>query len=166
MYQIGDTIIYTTYGICKVANIVQKEFNGQVTNYYLLTPLVGMKALLQVPVDSPVAKEKLRPILSEHEIYSLIEQIPTVKPYWIDNENERKKHFSNILRCGKRIEVIGIIKSIYEHQKELKERGKKLHACDEQYFKDAEKIIYEEIAYVLNIKKSDVVNFIISNIES
>ena len=89
-------------------------------------------------------------------MFELINQIPEIAPYWIDNENERKKHFSSIIRSGQRADIIAIIKSIYEHSKGLKEKGRKLHACDEISCKDAEKLIYEEFSYVLDIEKKDV----------
>ncbi len=165
MYNIGDIIIYTTYGLCKIDNLVQKEFNGKIMDYYILKPLNDAKASLQIQVDNPITQEKIRTLLSKKEIMQLIHDIPLVEPYWIENENERKRHFSNILRFGKRIEIIAIIKSIHEHQKLLKEKGRKLHACDEQYFKDAEKIIYEEFSYVLNIDKREVASFITNEIE-
>ena len=165
MYSIGETIIYTTYGLCKVDNIVQKEFNNELHDYYILKPLHDAKASLQVQVNNPITAEKLRSILSADEVLALIKQIPQIEPYWIENENERKRHFSNILRSGTRVEIIGIIRSINEHHQKLKERGKKLHACDEQYYKDAEKIIYDEFAYVLNINKYEVKDYINKELE-
>lgn len=165
MYSIGQIIIYTTYGICRIDSIIQREFNGQVMDYYILTPLNGTKASLQVQVNNPVTLEKLRALLSKEELEELIVQIPFIEPYWIENENERKKHFATILRSGKRSEIIGIMRSIYNHQTQLKDRGKKLHACDEQYLKDAEKIIYEEMSYVLNIEKSSVNQFLSTQFE-
>lgn len=165
MYNIGDTIIYTTYGLCRIESLIQKEFNGKIMDYYILKPLNDAKASLQIQVDNPITKEKLRTLLNKDEILRLIQEIPLVEPYWIENENERKKHFSTILRIGKRIEIIAVIKSIYEHQRMLKEKGRKLHACDEQYFKDAEKIIYEEFSYVLKVDKKEIADYITNEIE-
>lgn len=165
MYSIGETIIYTTYGICRVEDIVQKEFNKELHDYYILRPLHDPKACLQVQVNNPVTQEKLRAILNKNEVFDLIKQIPQILPYWIENENERKRHFSGILRSGTRVEIIGIIRSIYEHHQKLKERGKKLHACDEQYYKDAEKIIFDEFAYVLDINHLEVKEFIINELD-
>ena len=87
-----------------------------------------------------------------------------IEPYWIENENERKRQFSDILRTGTRPQIIGIIRSVYEHSKGLKDKGRKLHACDEQACKDAEKIIYEELSYVLEIERSKILDFIISEV--
>ena len=60
--------------------------------------------------------------------------------------------------------LLGVNFILWHHQK-LKERGKKLHACDEQYYKDAEKIIYDEFAYVLDINRLDVKDFITNELE-
>lgn len=43
--------------------------------------------------------------------------------------------------------------------------GKKLHACDERFFRDAEKMLYEEFAAALNIDKEGVLPFILSKIK-
>lgn len=165
MYNVGDTIIYTTCGLCRIDALIQREFNGEIKNYYILKPLNDSKTSLQVQVDNPVTKEKLKTLLKKDDILNLIQKMPLVEPYWIENENERKRHFATVLRSGKRDEVLGVIKSIYEHQKLLKERGRKLHACDEQYYKDAEKMIYEEFSYVLKIEKQDIASFIFSQME-
>ncbi len=165
MYSVGDTIIYTTYGICKIVDQIQREFNGQLKNYYILRPIHDPKASLQVQVDNPLTNEKIKVLLTKDEIYSLIGTIPTLKSYWIENENERKKQFSSILRSGERCEIIRIIRSIYDHQIELKERGRKLHACDEQYFKDAQKMIDEELNYVLENNPKSILDYIIDELE-
>ncbi|MBE6138092.1 MAG: CarD family transcriptional regulator [Erysipelotrichaceae bacterium] len=165
MFQVGDTIIYTTYGICRIDDCVKKEFNGEIKDYYILKPLNDSKASLQIQVDNPITREKLRSILSENEALELISNVPSIEPYWIENENERKRHFSTILRCGHRNEIIAIIKSIFEHSKGLKDKGRKLHACDEQYCKDAEKIIYEELAYVLKKEKREIQDIFIENLK-
>lgn len=166
MYSVGETIIYTTYGVCKVADTVKKEFNGEIQDYYLLVPIKDPKATVFVPANNPVAVRKLHNLLSREEIEALIEKIPEVESNWIDNENERKKVYAEIVRFGTRLELISVIKSIYYHQKSLKEKNKKLHMCDEQYFKEAQGLIYEEFSYVLNVPKDEIVTYITNIIEN
>lgn len=164
MYKSGDIIIYTTYGLCRVDDIIERMFNNELRQYYILKPLNDPKASLQIQTDNPITISKIKNVLLPNEALDLIHQIPFIKPYWIDNENERKRHFSDILRTGSRHEMIGIIKSVNEHSKGLKDKGRKLHACDEQSCKDAEKIIYEELSYVLGIERNQILNFILSEI--
>lgn len=42
---------------------------------------------------------------------------------------------------------------------------KRLHISDESFLKDAEKLLYEEFAHVLNITKDQVLPFIMRQIE-
>lgn len=160
MYNIGEIIIYTTYGVCKIEDITSQTFNGETKSYYILKPINDQKSLLQLQSDNPIVLSKLRHLLSVDGIFELIHSMPLIETYWIDNDNERKKHFSNIIKSGSRAETIAVIKSINEHHANLKERGRKLHASDEQYLKDAEKLIYDEISYVLGIERKLVPTFI------
>ena len=53
----------------------------------------------------------------------------------------------------------------YLRQQQQIANGKKLHISDERFFKDAEKIITEEIAYIFSITKESVHDFIVNNIK-
>ncbi len=163
MFNVGDTIVYTTCGLCKIDEITKKVFNGEVREYYILKPLSDSRSTLQVQVDNPVTNMKLKNLLSRKEISDIISEIPNVKPYWIENENERKKVFSEIIRTGERIKILGVMISIIEHSKGLKDKGRKLHACDETYLNDATKLISEEFSYVLEMSKEDI-NLYLKNI--
>lgn len=156
MFNVGDTIVYTTCGLCKIDRITKKVFNGEEREFYILKPLSDSRSTLQVQVDNPVTNIKLKTLLSRKEISDIISEIPNVKPYWIENENERKKVFSEIIRTGERIKILGVMISIIEHSKGLKDKGRKLHACDETYLNDARKLISEEFSYVLEMSKEDI----------
>lgn len=84
---------------------------------------------------------------------------------WIDNDNLRKERYKGILRDGNRQEIMQLIRTLYLHQLKLKEEGKKFHASDDKFYKDAERILYEEFAYVLNISEEEVVPFICQEID-
>ncbi len=160
MFNVGDIIIYTTTGLCRIDSLIKKEFNGQIKDYYILKPLNDNRSVLQVQVDNPITQIKLKTLLSKDEIMETIAKLPVLEPYWIENENERKKTFSEILRNGERLEILKLIKSILEHHKGLKEKGRKLHACDEQYLKDGKKLIAEEFSYVLNMDRPSFEEYI------
>ena len=156
MFNVGDTIVYTTCGLCRIDRITKKVFLGEEKEFYVLKPLSDQRSTLQVQVDNPVTNIKLKTLLSRKEISDIISEIPNVKPYWIENENERKKVFSEIIRTGERIKILGVMISIIEHSKGLKDKGRKLHACDETYLNDAKKLISEEFSYVLEMSKEDI----------
>ncbi|MGM9970233.1 MAG: CarD family transcriptional regulator [Anaeroplasma sp.] len=158
MFEIGDVVIYTTYGICKITEQISRNFNGQDNDYFVLVPLSEAKTQLTIPVNNPITLARLHSLLSRDEIISIIDQIPFLEAYWVENDNERKKIFAEIIKSGNRIETIKLIKSIKNHQLSLKNKSRKLHASDEQSMKDAEKLIIDEFAYVLNIDKKELYN--------
>ena len=55
---------------------------------------------------------------------------------------------------------------IDQQKLKLKEAGKKLHTSDEQFFREAEKVIYDEFALVLNLRYDEVLPFIVKEISN
>jgi CarD family transcriptional regulator len=107
----------------------------------------------------------MRRLLSEDEIYSLIRSMPDEDTIWIDNETARKEQYRAILSDGDRLQLMRLIKTLFLRERELKEVGKKLYAIDERFMREAEKMLYEEFAHVLNIKPDQVVPLISEQIE-
>ena len=62
---------------------------------------------------------------------------------------------SNKSQCHRLVTIL-----IYTEQEKRKEQGKKLHQADEQIFRRAETLLYNELALVLDIKPEQVVPFI------
>ena len=160
MFQISDVVVYTTYGICRVENIIDINFNGNLTKYYVLVPLSEAKTELTIPVDNPITNARLHELLSEDEITEIIDEIPYLEPFWIPNDNERKKAFNEIIKKGNRKDTLQMLRSVKKHQLSLKDKVRKLHACDEQVMHDAEKLIVDEFSYVLKKDKVEVYNVV------
>lgn len=165
MYQINDTVLYGTHGVCQIAEITQQSFGNPTKTYYVLKPVHNPSSTIYVPVDSEALTSKIRQVLSREEIYELIHSMPYEESYWIENEPERKERYREIIAKGDRHELIQMLKALYHHQQQQALRGKKLHAADERYFKEAEKLLYDEFALVLNIKPSQVLPFIMEQIQ-
>jgi len=83
-------------------------------------------------------KDKLRKILSSEQIYELIRAMPEEGSIWIEDENERKQKYKEIIQSGDRLELIRMIRTLYFHREELKEAGRKFHLCDEHFVEQVE----------------------------
>lgn len=165
MFKINDTVLYGIEGVCVITEITERQFKGQVMKYYVLKPVYHEGATVFVPVNNESLVAKMKKILSVDEIHQLIHDMPNEDLIWIDNDNQRKEKYREILRNGNRKDLTQLIRTIYLKQEELRKIGKKIHATDDNIFKEAEKILYEEFAYVLNIQKNEVVPFIFNQIE-
>lgn len=165
MFQVNDTIMYGTHGICEIIDITEKDFMGTKKEYYVLKPKNDMAATLFAPVNNEKIEGKMRRILSEQEIYQLIESMPYEEANWIEKENERKEQYKKIISRGNHIDLIKMIKALYLHKQEREADGKHLYLSDERFFKEAERILYDEFQYVLNVKREELMPLIFRKIE-
>ena len=163
IYNPGDVVIYGAEGVCKVVDITEKKFGNDMIKYYVLEKVGKKESLTYVPANNERSLSKMRHVLSQEELLHLFRD-DTQKLDWIVKDRDRQKAFKDIILFGNTRDLISVIKTIYIHQQELAAVGKKLHLCDERIIKDAEKIIREEIAYIFEIEKEEVHNFIVQNI--
>lgn len=167
MFQIGDTVLYGSDGVCTVSDITTRVFGKDKAEYYILTPIHQQRSVIYVPTASEKLLAKMRRVLSREEIKAIIDEVGTTDcQEWITDENARREHFKTILLSGDRRELMCMIKTIYHHGLTQKENGRKLHHTDEVMMKEAEKVLYDEFAYVLSMKPDDVLPFIIGEIEN
>ncbi|MDD3193516.1 MAG: CarD family transcriptional regulator [Oscillospiraceae bacterium] len=164
-YRIGDTVLYGVHGICKIEEQTQRKFGGKRQEYYILKPVYTPDSTIFVPVGNETLVSKMRRILSAGEIRALIQAMPDEHSAWIEDETIRKEQYREILARGDRVELVRLIKALYLHQKEQQQRGRRLHMTDERFMKDAEKMLYEEFAYVLKIRREQVLPFILDQVQ-
>jgi CarD family transcriptional regulator len=112
-----------------------------------------------------MATAKMRSILSVEEIHALIKAMPNENSIWIEDEFLRKTRYQEILADGNREELIKLVKTLYKQRQWQKNRGKRLHLIDEYFMKNAEKMLHEEFAHVLNISLDQVLPFILEQIQ-
>ena len=166
MFQINDVIIYGTQGVCRITEIEEKNVGGVKKNYYVLKPVQDNGSTIYAPTNNDAVLKKMRKLLSADEINHLIDSMPKEETYWISNENERREYFKQVIAGGDHLELIKMIKAIYLHKNERQASGKRLHATDERFFKDAEQILYNEFQYVLQLEnKAELLTYILSRVE-
>ena len=160
MYSIGDKIMYSSFGICKVTAIEKRNLTGEEQEYYILKLINSDKNIFYVPTNNDTALSKMHPICSKAEVDELISHMNSEGLIWIDNDIRRKEEYSRIIKDADNHEIIRLIKTLYLRRKELAESGKKLRSTDENYLSLAENMLFEEFAYALDIDKSEVVEYI------
>ncbi|MGN0474415.1 MAG: CarD family transcriptional regulator [Acutalibacteraceae bacterium] len=164
MLCIGDTVLFGTEGIFVIDRITQKEIGDKTADYYVLKSHDKDNSVIYLPLDNQMLIGKVRPLLTESEICALLVQVSDFDDIWIEDNKLRKEKFQNILQSGDREKLIRLAGTIYKHQQDMKLRHRKLSLSDERILKEAERIISIEFAYVLNIDRSDVPQYIQSHI--
>lgn len=166
MFKKDDIVMYGASGVCRIAGIMEKEFGGSLHSYYELHPVYDEKSTLFVPLENPALVEKMHQLLSSDDIEKLLADAPKQESRWIADEPARKQYYKEILERGDRKALLGAIQTLYRHQQACRESGKKIHVCDERFFKDAERILYDEFAYVLNLDRDKILGYILDKMEN
>lgn len=165
MYQIGETVLYGSEGICKITDIVSRTINKQKRSYYLLTSPAN-KIKILVPLDNQLSLSKIRSALTKDEIYKLIKSMPDNETISINDKNIRKKKYNEIIVKGDHKQLVKLIKTLYLKKQELQKQGKKFHLQDDYLLQAAEKMLFQEFSYTLAISPEEVIPFIIKKIET
>ncbi len=158
-FSIGELIIYGETGVCRVEDIVEKEFAGSVRPCYKLCPLY-QSCTIFTPADNE--NVYMRPILSCAEAESLIEGINTLNPeaYTTSSPRELSELYSKIIKRHDCTELVTLTLSIQKKKEKCIEQKKKLSAIDERFLKKAEDLLFGELAASLGIDKPSVREYI------
>ena len=159
MYQIGDQVVYGVHGVCRVANTQKQLVGKKLVTYLVLEPSGQEGSRYLVPTSNEAAMSKLRPILSPAELEALLRSSEIRNDKWIQEENLRKQTYRELIVSGDRAGLVGMIHTLYRHKKAQLQMGKKVHLADENFLRDAEKILVSEIAAVMGISMDDAKNY-------
>lgn len=164
MYKIGEVLMHPGSGVCKINGITEKEITrNDKRNYYVLNPVYGNeKTTIFLPVDNN--KINIRRLLSKEEIFDIIESVSTNEISWIDDDSKRQEEFSQIIREGDHKKIIELIIELHKHQKYCAQNGKKFRISDNKLLTDAEKMIHQEFAYLMDLQPDEVAQWIIDKL--
>lgn len=157
--QIGDCVHYGSHGVCRVCGRESKDFGRSKREYFALRPTGNENILLYLPVDAEPVKVKVRRLLSRQEIINLVhdDKEPAA---WISDSRLRREAWTKVLRSGDTAELIGMVRSLHAHEKELPE-GKQLPMSDQEMMQVAERQLYSEFSFVLKIQEEQVLPLIL-----
>ena len=160
MYQLGDRFMYGAHGVCEILDIEQKRIDKKDIEYYVLAPIGNAKACFYIPTNNPKALSKLSPLLTMSELKELLLEQAKGRDVWVNDENARKQRLKEVIASGDHAELIQWVRTLHIHRKKLVECGKKFHQIDENFLKDAEKILITEFSVILEIPEASVVQYI------
>ena len=163
MFSINDYVFYGTAGVCQITEIKPENFSGSQQDYYVLKPLHA-NSITYVSTTNETHLAKMRPVLTKSEIIDLIQCMPAIKIAWIKNDSERRLAFVEKLGSGKCRDLVSLAKALYLEKARKKDAGKRLSSSDLQIMSAAEKLLYEEFAFVLQINPDEVPTYIMERV--
>ena len=151
MYQIGDQVLYGIHGVCRVTELEKRMVDRKQRTYLVLEPEGQQGSRYLVPTHNEAAMSKLCPVLTGAELEELIRSPEIRRDRWIQDENQRKQVYRDLISSGDRSALMGMVCTLYRHKASQTAAGRKCHLCDENFLRDAEKLLSSEAALVLGI---------------
>lgn len=153
MFKKGEIVVYSATGVCSIEELCTKSFGSFSAEYYVLRPLMQKSATVFVPINNESLTRKIHPILSRSEFEQILNSSCVCEGVSTENEQERRQNFGAILESGDRAALINMVSELYNLKRRQQENGRRLHIADEKLLDCAENLLFEEIAYVLEMSK-------------
>ena len=149
MFQIGESVVYGTTGVCTISAIGPLSMHGvdRKQQYYTLQP-IHQEGAVYIPVDGEKLKTMRYP-LTKQQAEELLARIPDIAACEIQHFNykQRTDAFSAALHENRCESLIGIIKAV--SMKKQRFREKQQYNVDNNFMKRAMNLLCGELAYVL-----------------
>ena len=155
MYQIGQKIVYGIHGVCCIVDLEEKKIDRKTICYFVLEPIDQPGSRYYVPSENQAALAKLRPLSTKEELQSLL-TAPLDENVWIPDENRRKQYYRELVSSVNLKALIDMIRCLRLHRRQQMEQGRKFHQCDENFLRDAQKLLSTEITMVMGIPDDQV----------
>lgn len=165
MYKTGDQVVYSIHGVCSIVQIEERLIDRKKIEYYVLEPKDQSGAKFYVPINNQVALAKMQPVISANDLQQLLSSDAVQEDHWIPDENQRKNYYRELITSGDRTALVGMVHTLHKRKKQQAEQGKKFHLCDENFLRDAEKLLGSEFSVVLSMTRDEVGNYVRSIVD-
>ena len=173
MFAVGDRVVHSDYGICRITAVSKRQFPGQPEkDYYEMVPLTddGYGTTFYTAVDHG---GRLRSPMTQEQILEMIDSMPEIEPMTIASTGNRmldmeniKNSYNALMRSGNPRDWVQLLRTIYRKGKELSVKKKRISEYESHARDNSERLLYGEISGVMDIPFHSVEHFITERIES
>lgn len=160
MYQVGDQVVYGIHGVCRVVEEQKKIVDRKPITYLALKPVGKAGSCFYVPTHNAAAMGKIRNMLTVQELNDLLQSEAVRSDGWIRDENQRKQTYKSLISGCDRTSIARMVYTLYRHKEQQLAAGKKVHLCDDNFLRDAEKMLISEISVVLNLTAEEAKTYL------
>ncbi len=166
MYQPGERVVYGVHGVCSVKATEIRKVDHKKVSYLVLEPLEQEGATFLVPAENPTAMAKVHPLLTRQQVEQILHGEAVREDNWIPDENQRKQMYRELIVSGDREALMRMVVTLHRHKKAQLAVGRKFHLCDENFLRDAQKLLTGELSLVLGITPNEVADYVVKAIET
>ena len=159
MFEPGDLVVYGGTGVCRVQKVGSAPGASEGKLYYTLEPLY-QTCVIYAPLSG--GRVPIRPVISRAEAEELIDAIPTVVPEVCAGHDLRQltERYEAAVKSHSCAELLGLSMSIYQKKRDAELAHRRLGQTDERFMKQAENLLFGELAVALGIPLERVPDYI------
>lgn len=157
MFKISDKVIHAREGLSTIVNITKMGDN----DYYIIHSDRGGGENIYVLVNNTA--HLIRPIMNAGEAIEVINYMKSVVAEFISNTKQRRDQYKKRLLSGSVLDLAYLSRQLYFYNY-YNSIGQlvKLGPTDVQMLKDAETILFDELAISFDKKRSEVEEYVAS----
>lgn len=163
MFNIGDLIIYSAQGICRIDDICEETYLGVTRSYYILHPLENCKLKISSPVDND--KVTMLELINRKEAEEILESFKLPGISWVEINSQRAQLYTQTVKQGNRKDISKVVNTLMRRKHKAEMNGKKLFEQDNRLLTFIQNILFTELAMSLNTT-FDAINEKITNLIS
>ena len=147
MYKKGDRIVYPLYGAGIIDEIEDKDIDGEMLAYYILTIPVGN---LTIKISAAKAESLgVRPILPKDKVLDELGSVSELNVDMPDNWNLRYKENMDRIKTGGLAQVAIVFRSLL-----IRERERGLSTAEKKMMTTTKQIILSELILSLDVERT------------
>jgi CarD family transcriptional regulator len=148
MFNVGDLVIYSAHGICRIDDICEKTYSGVTKTYYVMHPIEDNQLIINYPTDNN--QVVMKEMMDKNEAEEILETFKSPGIGWIERTQDRTKMYSSIIKTGNRKDIAGIVNTLLRKKSIADSNGKKFGDADRRLLLSIQNILFKELAFSLN----------------
>lgn len=154
MFIIGDHIIYSAHGLCRIDDIRDETVSGVTKKYYKLHPLENTRVTISTPVDNE--KVVMLKLLQKEQALEIIETFKQPGAEWDSQPNSRLKQYSQLINTGDRMQIAKVINTLMRKKFEAQLEKKTFYERDYRLLNNTQIILFQELARSLDTSFEEI----------
>lgn len=150
MFKVGEKIVYKG----KVCSIVSQNEDS-----YVLIPIEDKSLKITLKKENA----SFRNLLSKDEVMAIIKKMPSIDVLDVPDKM-LEQEYKRLMTTGNHLDLIKINKTTYLRNKNRLDNKKKIGDKDNNYFFQAENLLYTEFKEVLDMSYDEVKEYISKSI--
>ncbi|MFC7366215.1 MULTISPECIES: CarD family transcriptional regulator [Bhargavaea] len=151
MFEIGDVVIYSEHGLCKIDDICKKDLFGETRLYYVLHPLGEQTLKISTPVDGK--KKRIMRTLNREEALELMDVFGKPGIDWVDDPKHRARAYQALVQSGDRQKIAEVAGALMDKKLNT---DQKIYDQDRRILTHVQSILFRELSMALGISIEEV----------